>query len=121
MLEDMQLSALRKTPRIGYYFRYPLYRKDFREIRKHDRICGHYAAKPLYGRLTKDGHVDKSAGFNGDVAALFIPMDATRPDQAELFLAHTDPKRLILSNGRKNREVIYEVAEQRIKRALEER
>jgi hypothetical protein len=55
MFQDLDLGELRRMPRIGYYFRYPLPRDSFRELRVEDRLRGHYTAKPLYGRLSIDG------------------------------------------------------------------
>lgn len=120
MREDFDLKALRKIPRVGYYFRYPLHSKDFRDLKLRGELCGHYTAKPLYGRLTKDGHVDKSAGFNGDIAALFIPAAAKKPENAELLLTHTDKEKITLPTGKRNWPVIYDVAENAIREALKE-
>ena len=52
MLRDLNLDALRRIPRISYYFRYPLHYSDFHELREQGRLRGHYTAKPLHGRLT---------------------------------------------------------------------
>ncbi|HEU4838233.1 MAG TPA: hypothetical protein VFS88_02360, partial [Micavibrio sp.] len=112
------LKALRKIPRIGYYFRYDLHRGNFYEIKIKDRLYGHYTAKPLYGRLTPEGRVDKSAGFDGDVAALFIPLEAHAQQDARLFVTHTDPAKLVLANGKKNWKAINKVAESFIKRKI---
>jgi len=60
MIDNIKISELRKIQRIGYYFRYPLHRKDFHDFKMSGRIHGHYAAKPLYGRLTESGHVDQA-------------------------------------------------------------
>lgn len=114
MLDDLQISALRTVPRIGYYFRYPLHRKDFHAFRKQNRIRGHYAAKPLYGQLTETGHVDRSAGFNGDVATLFVPLKAQTPEDVELLIGHTAPEALTLPSGKKNWDAIRHTAEKSI-------
>jgi len=47
------------------------------------------AAKPLYGRLTRAGKVDRSAGFNGQVAVIFIPARARTP-RAAAVIDHED-------------------------------
>lgn len=112
MLQDLDLGELRRMPRIAYYFRYPLHHKDFRELRSGNSLRGHYTAKPLYGRLTPQGRVDRSAGFNGDVAALFISIEARTVRDAQLVLAHLDPDRITLPNGRRNWPAIREAAEQ---------
>ncbi len=111
MIDDIDLEDLRRIPRISYYFRYPLHRKDFRELRAAERLHGHYAAKPLYGKLTPEGHVDRSGGYNGDVAALFVPLDAKAADDASVVIAHTDPGRIATKNGRRHWPAIREAAE----------
>ena len=85
MIDDLNLDELRKAGRIGYYFRYPIHRNDFHDLRINDHIHGHYTAKPLYGHLTPEGRVDKSAGFNGNVAVLFVPLAAKTADDVKLF------------------------------------
>lgn len=110
MIDDIDLNELRKTRYIGYYFRYPLHRKDFHEFKIEDNIRGHYTAKPLYGRLTPKGRVDKSAGFNGDIAVLYVPMDAKVSEDVELFISHTTPKDIRLPNGKRNWEKINAIA-----------
>lgn len=112
MLGD--LGELRRIPEISYYFRYPLHRHDFHDLRFEDRLRGHYAAKPLYGRLTPTGRVDRSAGYNGDIAALFIPIEARSPADANVLLAHIAAEQVLLPTGRRNWPAIREAAEQRI-------
>lgn len=118
MLDDLDLDALRRLPHVGYYFRYPLHRRDFRELRLDDRLRGHYTAKPLYGRLTPQGRVDRSAGYNGDVAALFVPIDARTPEAAEVVLTHLDPRRITRANGWRNWPAIRAAAERRLSELL---
>ncbi|PPK99964.1 hypothetical protein [Parapedobacter indicus] len=120
MIDDLDLDELRKMRRIGYYFRYPLHRNNFHDLKIKDRICGHYTAKPLYGRLTPKGHVDKSAGFNGDVAVLYVPLEAKTSDDAELFISHTDPKNIQLATGKRNWKKINEIAVKSIIKRLDE-
>lgn len=114
MFKDLDLSELRRIPRISYYFRYPLHHGNFHELRLDDRLCGHYTAKPLYGRLTAEGKVDRSAGYNGDVAALFIPTEAQSVQAAQLVLTHMEPQRITLPNGRRNWPAIREAAQHRL-------
>jgi hypothetical protein len=64
MFKDLDLSGLRRMPEIAFYFRYPLHHADFREVRDEGRLLGRYASKQLYGRLTPQGKVDRSAGNN---------------------------------------------------------
>lgn len=110
MIDDLDLDKLRKIRRIGYYFRYPLHRDNFHELRIRDHTYGHYTAKPLYGRLTAQGRVDKSAGLNGDVAILFVPSEARTFDDVELFIAHTTPANIQLPGGKRNWKEINETA-----------
>ena len=120
MIDDLDLDALRKMHRIGYYFRYPLHRNNFHDLKIRDHIYGHYTAKPLYGRLTPEGRVDKSAGFNGDVAVLYVPLEAKTPGEVELFIAHTAPSNIQLPTGKRNWAKINEVAVRSITKQLED-
>ena len=118
MVDDLDLDELRRAPRISYYFRYPLHRRDFHELLVRDRPRGHYAAKPLYGRLTPEGRVDRSAGYSGDVAALFVPSEARTVDDVKLVLAHIDPRLVTLPAGRRNWPAIRAAAEDGIRQML---
>ena len=118
ILSDFDMKALRKIPRVSYYFLYLLHTKDFRDLEICGKLRGHYTAKPLYGRMTKDGYVDKTAGFNGDIAALFIPIEAKALEEAELLITHMEVNHITLPAGRKNWPLIHSVAEKAIKEAL---
>jgi hypothetical protein len=118
MVDDIDLAALYALPRIRYYFRYRLHRKDFHELRVRDQVAGHYAAKPLYGRLTPEGRVDRSSGYNGDIAALFVPVEARAPHDVHLLLTHISPADILLPTGRRNWDAIYGAAAARIEEAL---
>lgn len=118
MIEDIDLDMLRRVPRISYYFRYPLHRSDFHDLKVGGSLRGHYTAKPLYGRLTPSGHVDRSAGYNGDVAALFVPAEARSVDDASLVIAHIDPAEVVLASGRRNWRTIRSAAEHEICKVL---
>lgn len=102
MLEDLDLHGLCRVPQISYYFRYPLHRRDFHELRWRDRVYGHYAAKPLYDRLTAQKRVDRSSGYNGDIASLFVPSDIELPHGVRLLVMHIAPQRIVLPSGRRN-------------------
>jgi hypothetical protein len=106
MVQDLDLAELRRMPLIAHYFRYPLHHRDFRELRLEGRLRGHYAAKPLYGRLTPGGKVDRSAGFDGGIAVVFIPASARTAQAAKLLLTHIDPARIILPDNRRNVSVV---------------
>lgn len=118
MIDDLDLGELRRVPRISYYFRYPLHRDDFHELKVREKLRGHYTAKPLYGRLTSSGYVDRSAGYNGEVAALFVPMEARSVDEASLLVTHIDPADVALPSGQRNWLVIRAAAEQEIFEAI---
>lgn len=120
MIDDIDLEALRCAPQISYYFRYPLHREDFRELKVRETLRGHYMAKPLYGRLTPSGRVDRSAGYNGDVAALYVPAHARSADDARVLLTHIDPADVALPSGRRNWSSIRAAAEQKIRLAMAE-
>jgi hypothetical protein len=65
-----------------HYFRYRLHENDFGPATDgQGGILGHFYAKPLYGRLDDRGRVDKSAGFNGEIAIAFA-----EPDEGRLTL-----------------------------------
>lgn len=90
--QTIDLQALRRVPKFAFYFRYPLHSSDFPELRLNHRLRDYFAAKPLYGQLTANGTVDRSAGFNGEVAAIFIPSPALSLKRAELWVARV-PRR----------------------------
>ena len=102
MIDDLVLDMLRRILRISYYFRYPLQRHDFHALSVRDELRGHYAAKPLYGRLTPSGYVDRSSGYNGDIAALFVSAHAGSAVDASVFLTHIDPEHVMLATGDRN-------------------
>lgn len=119
MIDGVDLEDLRHVRRISYYFRYPLHRHDFHELNASGRLRGHYAAKPLYGRLTSAGRVDRSAGYNGDIAALFVPIDARDAYTARLVLTHIAPDRIVLPSGERNWPAIRAASERAIRETLE--
>ncbi len=118
MFKDLDLTELRRMPKIAFYFRYPLHHTDFREIRVRGRLRGRYAGKPLYGRLTSAGTVDRSAGYNGQVAVLFIPARVRSVRSARLLLTRMPRSQVTLPNGRRNWPAIRAAAERAIRRAL---
>ena len=118
MLDDIKIDDLYRVPRVRYYFRYRLHRKDFHDLQVDHHVRGHYAAKPLYGRLTSRGLVDRSGGYNGDIAALFVPIEAEDAKEAQVLLTHIPPERVVTSAGSKNWKAIRAAAEQRIRESL---
>jgi hypothetical protein len=118
MLDDLDLAALQRQPRVSRYFRYPLHRRDFHELRVEDRPRGHYAAKPLYVRLTSQGKVDRSSGYSGEIAALFVPREAVMPEEAELVLAYMNPECVVRPAGDRDWPAIRAAAENGIRDML---
>lgn len=120
MFKNFDLGALRRNKRIAFYFRYPLYHSEFHELRdpKTGRLIGRFAAKPIYGRLTRDGRVDRSAGFNGQVAVIFVPAHTRSAPSAQLLLARMSKAKVILPDGRRNWPAIRATAEQSVRRHL---
>ncbi|MGN6328775.1 MAG: hypothetical protein ACTHL5_07530 [Rhodanobacter sp.] len=119
--DDIDLDALRRQRNIAYYFRYPLTAHDFHVLRVDDQPRGHYASKALHSGLTPDGRVDRTTPYSGDIAALFLPLDARAPGDAELLLAHIDPQRIVRPNGSRNRPAIRDAAEACIRDTLRRR
>ncbi len=122
MFKDIDLSALRGNKRIAFYFRYPLYHSEFRELHdtKTGRLLGRFAAKPLYGRLNKEGRVDRSAGYNGQIAVVFVPARARSAEAVELFLARMPKTDVTLPNGRRNWTAIRDAAERAVRRRVQQ-
>lgn len=118
MIDDLDLEKLRRVRRISYYFRYPLHRGDFHELKVRKRLQGHYTAKPLYGKLMQSGHVDRSAGYNGDIAALYVPFEARCVDDANLLVTHIEPADVALPSGQRNWPNILAAAESMILDAI---
>ncbi len=118
MLARFKPGILQRDPRIAFYFRYRLRRGDFRALRDNGRLLGYFTAKPLYGRLTKAGKVDRAAGFNGQVAIIFIPARARTAATARLMFTHMPLQNIMLANGRRNWPGIRSAAEKAIRRAF---
>ncbi|MGE5264846.1 MAG: hypothetical protein ACM3S0_15815 [Acidobacteriota bacterium] len=123
MFKDFDLGALRRNKRIAFYFRYPLYHSEFHELHdpKTGHLLGRFAAKPLYGRLTRDGRVDRSAGFNGQVAVIFVPARARSAGAAQLLLARMAKAKVMLPDGHRNWHAIHAAAERSVRRHLQEK
>ena len=107
------------VPDFRHWFRYPLQRKDFHALRDAHaaRLLGYYSAKPLYARLDARGRVDRSAGFDGRIAGVFVPSPARSWAQAELFFAEMPAGDVARADGRRDWPAINAAAE----RALRER
>ncbi|HZW17945.1 MAG TPA: hypothetical protein VFF71_03940 [Luteimonas sp.] len=116
-------ADLRRTlSGFAHWFRYPLHPHDFHPLRQGDgadaRLLGYYAAKPLYGKLDAQGRVDRRAGFNGEVVAVFVPSPARSWRRARLVRAHMPRRRVRRADGTRNWPAIRRAAEAAIRQAL---
>lgn len=109
-------------PGFAHYFRYPLHARDFRPLRASDaarsRLLGYYAAKPLYGKLDARGRVDRSAGFGGEIVAVFVPSPARSWKRARLIHARMPRDLVRRADGRRNWPAIRSAAEAAIRREV---
>ena len=110
----------RVLPSFAHWFRYPLHAQDFHALRAavDARLLGYYAAKPLYGKLDAQGRVDRSAGFNGEVVAVFVPSPARSWKRARLVKARMPRKQVQRADGRRNWVAIRRAAEQSLLESL---
>ena len=119
MIDDLNLDDLRRIPRLSYYFRYPLHRQDFHEFKlPNNDVRGHYAAKALYSGLKPDRRVDRSTGYSGDIATLFVPLEAKIVNETSIIISHLARQRIMLPNGHRNWPAIRAAAENSIYEAL---
>lgn len=108
---SLDLARLQRIPHFRHYFRYPLHAHDFHPLRdQRDRLRGYYAAKPLYGKLDAHGRVDRSAGFDGRIAGVFVPSPARSLKHAHLFFARMRKDR-VARDGRRDWPAIRKAAE----------
>jgi hypothetical protein len=114
VFKNFDLAPLRRDPQIAYYFRYPLRHSDFQEVRRDGRLLGYAAAKPLYGRLTPEGKVDRTAGFDGQVAVIFLRSPARNGRSPTLLLTAMPPAEVTRADGKRNWPAIRAVAEQAV-------
>jgi hypothetical protein len=108
-------------PGFAHWFRYHLHANDFCALRAdgdRGRLLGYYAAKPLYGRLDAQGRVDRSAGFNGEVVAVFVPSPARSWRHARLVRTRMPRERVRRADGRRDWPAIRRAAEAAIRRGL---
>lgn len=110
----------RALPGVRHWFRYPLHRHDFHALRdaRARRLLGYYSAKPLYGTLDASGRVDRSAGFDGRIAGVFLPSPARSWAQAELFFAEMPKRDVARADGRRNWPAINAAAESALRDRL---
>jgi len=103
-------EKLRRRRPFGHYFRYRLGREDFLVVKNGRRVLGYMAAKPLYGKLTAEGRVDRDAGFNGRIAVIFVPSPVNSGKPPRLLFARLPRQRITLPGDRRNRPAIREAA-----------
>lgn len=111
-------AGLARVPGARHWFRYPLHADDFHALRDGPRLLGYYAAKPLYGRLDAHGRVDRNAGFDGRIAALFVPSPARSWRRARVFFAKAPRDRLRRADGTRNWPLIRSTVERALRRQL---
>jgi hypothetical protein len=116
--KHFDLRALQRDPGIAFYFRNPLQRSDFHELRQHGRLLRRFAAKPLFGRLTGEGKIDRSISFNGHIAIIFLPARARTARSADLLFTQLPPERVASRNRRRNWPMIRAAAAQAVRRKL---
>jgi hypothetical protein len=103
----------RQLAGFSHWFRYPLHARDFHPLRdgQSQRLRGYYTAKPLYAGLDARGRVDRSAGFDGRIAGVFLPSPARSWRQAQLFFANMPKKEVARADGKRNWPAINAAAE----------
>ena len=111
-------AGLARVPGFRHWFRYPLHAEDFHVLRDGTRLLGYYAAKPLYGRVDARGRVDRSAGLDGRIAALFVPSPARSWARARLLLARAPRTQLRRADGKRNWPLIRSTVERALRRQL---
>ena len=111
-------ERLASVPGFRHLFRYPLHTGDFHPLRTDGHLLGYYAAKPLYGRLDRRGRVERSAGFDGRIAAVFVPSPARSWRRARLVLARAPRDRLRRADGRRNWPLIRSTIERALRRQV---
>jgi len=116
--KSINLHSLRHHPRVAFYFRYPLYHNAFQPVKKNKRVAGYFAAKPLYGKLTSAGKVDRASGFSGKIAIIFIPSPARSLKQAKLLFARMAKSQVTLPNGKRNWPALRQAAERAVRKKL---
>jgi hypothetical protein len=76
------------------------------------------AAKPLYGKLTAAGKVDRASDFSGKIAIIFIPSPARSLKRVRLLFARMAKARVTLPNGKRNWPAIRQAAEKAVRKKL---
>lgn len=111
-------AGLGRVAGVRQWFRYPLHADDFHALREGAQLLGYYAAKPLYGRVDAHGRVDRDAGFDGRIAALFVPSPARSWRRARVLFARAPPAQLRRADGKRNWPLIRSTVERALRRQL---
>src|SRR5215213_8377116 len=109
MLNQFDLAALKQVPEIAFYFRYPLHHADFHELRttgENPRLLGHVTATPLSGELTDEGKMNRTVGYNGDIAIIFVKHPPDSVQCARLCFTHIAPDHITGPDGKHNWKAI---------------
>jgi hypothetical protein len=112
----VDLEALRRDRRVGFYFRYPLHRRDFWPIRVRGRLLGYATAKPLYAGLTTEGRVDRASGYDGRIAVLFLPSPVRSGHRARVLFARMPANEIVRTDGCRDWSAIRAAAERAVRR-----
>jgi hypothetical protein len=108
--ENIDPERLRRQRPFPRFFRYRLHRDDFQPVKRGRRVLGYMTAKPLYGKLTAEGRVDRSGGFNGRIAVIFVPTPASGHRPPRLLFARLPRRCITRPDGRRNWPVIRAAA-----------
>ena len=110
----------RQLAGIRHWFRYPLHAHDFHPLRdaRSQALHGYYAAKPLYGKLDAAGRIDRSAGFDGRIAGVFVPSPARSWRRARLFFTAMPKAAVARADGRRDWPAIRAAAERSLQRTI---
>lgn len=107
----------------SHWFRYSLHARDFHPLReaKSRSLRGYYTAKPLYAKLDARGRVDRSSGFDGRIAGVFVPSPARSWRQAKLFLTNMPKDEVGRPDGTRNWTAINGAAERALRKMIGKR
>lgn len=119
---SLDIAGLDELPGFRHWFRYRLHDRDFHPLHAEGgadaRLLGYYTAKPLYEKLDASGRVDRSAGFDGRIVALFVPSPARSWKRARLLRTRIPRDQVAGIDGRRNWPAIRRAAETAIRRSI---
>ena len=107
----------------SFWFRYPLHAHDFHPLRDLESraLRGYYTAKPLYAELDARGRVDRSSGFDGRIAGVFVASPARSWRQARLFFTEMPKAKVARVDGKRGWPAINAAAERALRRMIDKR